>query len=288
MKVVGNLRLKNVNFDGLDFNIYVDESGEIFMTRKQIVESLGYSRSRMSIKHKNVKDNNFSQNNQLNCYLYNKEGVFDIMHNSINNKKDKIRKLLRYMGFNQNKIEINIRGYKNMKNDFTFKEDVVIIKIFCKGSYHDCLIDREDFGKVNVHGRTWVGRKHGNTIYAEHRPYCNGKRFIVNMHHVIMDFEGYDGVKMIDHLNGDGLDNRKSNLRVATYVQNNRNIRLKEGNVYGVNKRDGKWRTSIGVNGKQITLGSFEDKNEAIRVRREAELKYWNKEDIRRLNDERN
>jgi hypothetical protein len=68
----------------------------------------------------------------------------------------------------------------------------------------------------------------------------------------------------VDHINGDGADNRASNLRLATSSQNNQNRRLSARNktgVKGVFRVSRSWRVSVGVNGKYhiAHFAKFED-----------------------------
>jgi hypothetical protein len=84
----------------------------------------------------------------------------------------------------------------------------------------------------------------------------------------------------VDHRNGDGLDNRKSNLRLATHAENSRNRRLQCNNTSGVrgvhwSTRKQKWRARIKVDNRYIELGCFEDLTEAAAVREQAALKYY-------------
>ena len=84
----------------------------------------------------------------------------------------------------------------------------------------------------------------------------------------------------IDHINRIRHDNRKSNLRYATIQENARNKSIQHNNTSGVpgvswRKDRNKWRAYITITGKQITLGLFEDKNDAINARKKAEEKYF-------------
>ncbi len=72
----------------------------------------------------------------------------------------------------------------------------------------------------------------------------------------------------VDHINGDSLDNRKSNLRFATQSQNNANSRHqtnKSSRYRGVSwiKRRKRWRAFIQHEGRYIHLGHFEDEKQA-------------------------
>ena len=84
----------------------------------------------------------------------------------------------------------------------------------------------------------------------------------------------------IDHINGDGTDNRWCNLRDTDNKTNSRNARRRKkgvgSGVMGVRwyKPSSKWVASIRNNGKNIHLGLFVDFDEAVKVRKEAEIKY--------------
>ena len=81
----------------------------------------------------------------------------------------------------------------------------------------------------------------------------------------------------IDHEDGDGLNNKFSNLRNVTNSENGKNARLPTHNTsgsIGVNKMKGKWRAEIKVNQKHIHLGLFLLKRDAISARKNAEIKY--------------
>lgn len=81
----------------------------------------------------------------------------------------------------------------------------------------------------------------------------------------------------IDHINGDGFDNRASNLRDVSHRENCRNLAMKRENksgFMGVVRRGPSWRPYIWVDGKQKYLGSYKDFDEAVRIRRDAEIAY--------------
>lgn len=72
----------------------------------------------------------------------------------------------------------------------------------------------------------------------------------------------------VDHINGNGLDNRRSNLRVASQAQNCRNTRLRARNTSGYkgvfwDKFTSRWMAAIGCNGKFHNLGRFKTREEA-------------------------
>lgn len=83
---------------------------------------------------------------------------------------------------------------------------------------------------------------------------------------------------VVDHINHNTLDNRKNNLRICTIQQNSMyRVPIGKSGVSGVYwvKKLQKWKPSIKVNDKTIHLGTYKTKEEAIKVRKEAELKYF-------------
>ncbi len=83
----------------------------------------------------------------------------------------------------------------------------------------------------------------------------------------------------IDHIDGDGLNNRIANLRSVTNTVNSRNQRMHSTNTSGFNgvyltKNGDRWWASIKVDGKQIGLGTFENIADAAEARKAADIKY--------------
>jgi hypothetical protein len=110
--------------------------------------------------------------------------------------------------------------------------------------------------------------------YAARREKAAGRRYIL-MHREILGL-GPGRVPETDHRNGDGLDNRRANLRVADRVGNNRNTPKMRGRsgkkltsrYKGVSwdKGTSRWRADILVLGRHYFLGRFDDEAEAARV----------------------
>lgn len=79
----------------------------------------------------------------------------------------------------------------------------------------------------------------------------------------------YYGDQDVDHINGDGLDNRKNNLRIVSHAKN----MLNRQGIHGIKKvPSGKYQACIGINYKGIYLGTFntyEEAKEAIQITKE-------------------
>lgn len=85
-----------------------------------------------------------------------------------------------------------------------------------------------------------------------------------------------DAPTLIDHVNGDRLDNRIENLRVVNYAENMKNLGIRNLNTHGVlgisqHPKDGKWQACINQSGRKIYLGRFGSLAEAVAARSSAE-----------------
>lgn len=85
---------------------------------------------------------------------------------------------------------------------------------------------------------------------------------------------------VVDHINHNPLDNRKCNLRICTQQENSFNKKKMSNNTSGVigvlwRKDINKWIAQIRINGKYIYLGCFDTLEQAIEVRKKAEIEYF-------------
>jgi len=121
-------------------------------------------------------------------------------------------------------------------------------------------VDTEDLGLLDEY--RWRLAKRLQLRYA--RRDVGGKT--VYMHRVIMNAPA--GMQ-IDHINGNGLDNRKANLRLCNHTQNQRNARKRKrasSRFKGVNWHCNGWVARICVNRKRINLGRYKVESEAAQA----------------------
>ena len=119
--------------------------------------------------------------------------------------------------------------------------------------------------------------------YVEARTSQQGKKRKIKLHRLIMGVVDEDWKRVqVDHIHGKDsrFDNRKSNLRTATISQNGMNVGVRPNNTSGVTgvnwqKNRNKWRARIRINQKDIHLGEFEEFQDAVNARKEAEQKYF-------------
>lgn len=152
-----------------------------------------------------------------------------------------------------------------------------------KGNYgvgFDCnrkefYFDKEDYNKIKDY--CWVIDVYGYVVSSNNK---------IRMHRLLLNAPSET---QIDHIDGIRHNNKKNNLRLATSQQNAFNAGLKQDNKSGYkgvswNKNRNKWVSTITKNGKTIYLGLFKDINDAINVRKEAEIeiqgKYARKEEF--------
>ena len=136
------------------------------------------------------------------------------------------------------------------------------------------IIDDEDYDKIKDY--TWFVRKNRKTFYCR-TSIRNGKN--IKQYSLSRFIMSAKKGQMVDHINCNGLDNRKCNLRFCTYSENNRNRRKPKNNksgFKGVNwdKHSKKWRAHINVHKKFYNLGYFLTPEEGHRAYCEAVKKY--------------
>ena len=127
-----------------------------------------------------------------------------------------------------------------------------------KGKF--AIIDDDDAQRVLQY--KWHCSSHP---YAQKHSDRTGQRPIY-MHRFILDAPPD---KVVDHVNGDTLDNRKENLRLATRAENLRNRPKERSNTSGykgVWRNKKRWAASITYEGKQYHLGTYDTPEEAAQA----------------------
>ena len=135
----------------------------------------------------------------------------------------------------------------------------------------EAVVDDEDYDRLVAIGN-WCAANRGNKTYAIHSGKRNGKWTTIGMHRVVLEADkGID----IDHINGNALDNQKTNLRLCTNSENQMNRGADRGSrsqfkgIYW-NKKAGKWHGHIMANGHRTFLGHFDDEIDAAKAYDEA------------------
>lgn len=121
-------------------------------------------------------------------------------------------------------------------------------------------VDPADFEELSQH--KWCAWRHRRTWYAVRAVQRDGKSITIRMHNVIM------GAKGIDHIDGNGLNNTRANLRLATPGQNVFNRDKPSSNTSGYKgvhwyEARRKWQAYIQVEGKRKHLGYHPTAEEA-------------------------
>ena len=133
------------------------------------------------------------------------------------------------------------------------------------------LVDNCDYPEMSNY--RWYALKNGNTWYAARNVGKCPHRKKVLMHRQIL---GALPGQQCDHMNHNGCDNRRMNIRLCTSAQNRMNERPRKGGsskFKGVsfNKECRKWKAQITLNGKRKHLGYFTKEIDAVKARDDAE-----------------
>lgn len=124
------------------------------------------------------------------------------------------------------------------------------------------LIDDED---AHLAQHKWHVAKRPTVVYAQRRVYqADGSSFIELLHQAVL------GLPWVDHINRNGLDCRRSNLRPATRAQQQANRGKQANNTSGFKGvhlcHSGRWRAQVMVAGRRKHLGLFDTPEDAARA----------------------
>lgn len=148
-------------------------------------------------------------------------------------------------------------------NDFYIKDGIVHVVL--NNSCNELLCDADDWARLKDY--CW-SEFNG---YARARNPLDGQNVL--FHKLVIKST------LVDHINGNGLDNRKCNLRAASKSQNAMNQKMRIDNTSGYKGirplPSGNYTARITVNGKKVYLGTFKDIRNAIAAREQAEIEYF-------------
>ena len=189
--------------------------------------------------------------------------------------ENKTKKLIRSEALTQNEVtSCGCNNYKASKQPRKFNKFEFIDNYFIgyTANNEEFLFDVEDFDKIK--DKYWfVDDYSGGYMYY----WCGEDKKKISMHRYLMN---PPNDKIIDHINRNRKDNRKNNLRICTQEINSKNQSIHSNNTSGISgiswKKDvEKWcvRINDGVNGR-IYLGTYEDLDDAIKIRKINEEKY--------------
>ena len=169
-----------------------------------------------------------------------------------------------------------IQNYKN-EYDLSGEYGIGYTTNFDQYGRNEFYFDKEDYEKIKDY--CWHFNKEDGYLYANDGTFTEGYT-TVKIHRIILDLTQEDIDLVGDHIHGKETrnDNRKSNLRIATYSENRMNSQIAKNNtsgIIGIGYYDGVWFSRIGLNGKSILLGKFTNKEDAIKARKKAEEKYF-------------
>jgi len=133
------------------------------------------------------------------------------------------------------------------------------IRLYCG---LEVSVSAEDASRLRAH--KWHALRGGNTVYARSSVKFGDAFRSVLMHRMIL---GAEAGNLVDHIDGNGLNNQRSNLRLATPQQNAWNRRGRgESKYQGVRRINGKWAAFVSPSGLDIYLGTYATERQAASV----------------------
>lgn len=178
--------------------------------------------------------------------------------------------LLTKMTRKNNIMEMELRSVGNSLNELVLAQsEQVLLRSFFMDDVIKIYVGHGQYALVNysdynlVCGYWWRINGSNNTKYAvTHSTHDKKTRKTISMHRLIM---GPDSDLCVDHINRNGLDNRRENLRLVTKQQNSFNAKQNNSRFKGVSYRKdtNKYRAYISLDGKRRWLGNFHTPHDA-------------------------
>lgn len=145
------------------------------------------------------------------------------------------------------------------------------------GDYAEVPLSKGYVAKIDIDDVSMMQQKSWVASWSGNKWYGKAARNTL-MHRFLLGLKSTD--PHVDHINGDGLDNRRSNLRLDINGQNNQNAAMSKNNTSGYkgvtyDKKNDKWVAQIAVKRKHITIGRFQTPKEAAIAYNEAALLHF-------------
>lgn len=162
---------------------------------------------------------------------------------------------------------------ENKKNKFKVIKDTTILYIKNK----KILIDTEDLERIIKYRWciSWAGSR--DYLFIKTNIFIDNSFKNIKLHRFILNIN--DPLICIDHIDRNPLNNKKSNLRIANRIQNQRNMKVSKKNKSGYkgvswDKSRNKWTARISFNNHYLYLGRFDTPEDAQEAYKKASLQY--------------
>lgn len=167
---------------------------------------------------------------------------------------------------------IGYKGTNTLKRNFyEIHENYVSVNVLFKDEYITFFVDIEDFDKVKKY--VWRISKKKNKYYAVTG---NKKTGLLYVHNYVLNYTyNYLDKKEVDHIDGNSLNNRKSNLRIVSRLENIQNVSARIDNKIGirgiVKTKSNKYQVDFSFNDNRFHFRYFDTIQEAVFCRKFAE-----------------
>lgn len=163
-----------------------------------------------------------------------------------------------------------------MKNKYNIVGDLAYIELTYKNNTMFAIIDRDCLEDILSFKNTWKPDvKNGKVEAVTNRLQIKKVRTRYKMHNIVMgNLFGFGNNMVVDHINGNPLDNRRSNLRICSKKENAQNIHLTKSKTKVRNVTIEKGRYRVRING--YSYGSYKTLEEATAVANEKRKLHFN------------
>ena len=167
--------------------------------------------------------------------------------------------------------------FQKRSNVIVEGEKLAFMYVKHKDKVLTCIIDKED--AIQIKHMYWFAIPKGSTYYVESYPTTPKPRRRIKLHRLLLSATVGS---IVDHSDGDGLNNSKKNIRLCSFAENSRNKKSDSNKMFckfkGVSNSYSSlnpFRSSLHLNGKRVSLGCFSTAEESAKAYNEAALKYF-------------